>query len=310
MIKRLFPSIMDSLRPILLEFEFILKRIRQSPLSIIGISIITFYIVLAILAPFLAPPKPGRDPYIMPSYGISPMPMPPSPQAIWGTTEGQYDIYYGCIWGVRTAFRTGILVTVGTLLIGIIVGCIAGYYGGKIDELIMRITDIFYAIPTIVLAMAIVVLLGVGLDNVIKAMIIVGWPTYARLMRAEVLRVRNEDYIEAAKAIGCSDFRIILKHILPNAIYPVLIMASMNIGNVVLAASALSFLGLGSPAGYADWGAMISLSRNWILGLPGNPLAFWHTYTIPGLFIFTFVLGWNLLGDAFRDMLDPLVRRR
>jgi len=299
-----------SLGPLIMEIKFTFKRIRQSPLSIIGMSIIFFYAVIAILAPVLAPPQPGRDPYIMPCYGVSPMPSPPSEKAIWGTTEGQYDIYYGCIWGVRTAFRTGILTTIGTLIIGIIIGSIAGYYGGKIDEIIMRITDMFYAIPTIVLAMAIVVLLGVGLDNVIKAMIIVGWPTYARLMRAEVMRIKNEDYIEAARAIGCSNLRIIAKHVLPNAIYPVIIMASMNIGNVVLAASALSFLGLGSPAGYADWGAMISLSRNWILGLPGNPLAFWYTYTIPGLFIFTFVLGWNLLGDAFRDMLDPLVRRR
>jgi peptide/nickel transport system permease protein len=301
---------MSSTKLFLNELLFTFKRMKESPLSIAGLAIVTFYICLAIAAPILAPPQPGRDPYIMPSYGISPIPRPPSKEAIWGTTEGQYDLYYGCIWGTRTAFRTGIITTIAVVILGIIIGSIAGYFGGKVDEIVMRITDIFYAIPTIVLAMAIVVLLGVGLDNVIKALIIVGWPTYARLMRAEVLRVKNEDYVEAAKAVGCSNFRIMVKHVLPNAIYPVLIMGSMNIGNTVLAASALSFLGLGSPAGYADWGSLISLSRNWILGLPGNPLAFWHTYTIPGLFIFTFVLGWNLLGDAFRDMLDPLIRRR
>ncbi|MCR6692382.1 MAG: ABC transporter permease [archaeon YNP-LCB-003-016] len=301
---------MSSTKLFLNELLFTFKRMKESPLSIAGLAIVTFYICLAIAAPILAPPQPGRDPYIMPSYGISPIPRPPSKEAIWGTTEGQYDLYYGCIWGTRTAFRTGIITTIAVVILGIIIGSIAGYFGGKVDEIIMRITDIFYAIPTIVLAMAIVVLLGVGLDNVIKALIIVGWPTYARLMRAEILRIKNEDYVEAAKAVGCSNFRILVKHVLPNAIYPVLIMGSMNIGNTVLAASALSFLGLGSPAGYADWGSLISLSRNWILGLPGNPLAFWHTYTIPGLFIFTFVLGWNLLGDAFRDMLDPLIRRR
>jgi peptide/nickel transport system permease protein len=303
-------KIMSSTKLFLNELLFTFKRMKESPLSIAGLAIVTFYICLAIAAPILAPPQPGRDPYIMPSYGISPIPRPPSKEAIWGTTEGQYDLYYGCIWGTRTAFRTGIITTIAVVILGIIIGSIAGYFGGKVDEIIMRITDIFYAIPTIVLAMAIVVLLGVGLDNVIKALIIVGWPTYARLMRAEILRIKNEDYVEAAKAVGCSNFRILVKHVLPNAIYPVLIMGSMNIGNTVLAASALSFLGLGSPAGYADWGSLISLSRNWILGLPGNPLAFWHTYTIPGLFIFTFVLGWNLLGDAFRDMLDPLIRRR
>jgi len=301
---------MSSIKLFMDELVFTFKKMRGSPLSIVGSVIVVFYVCLAIAAPILAPPQPGRDPYIMPSYGISPIPKPPSNEAIWGTTEGQYDLYYGCIWGVRTAFRTGLITTAAVVMLGIIVGSIAGYFGGKVDEIIMRITDIFYAIPTLVLAMAIVVLFGVGLDNVIKALIIVGWPTYARLMRAEILRVKNEDYVEAARAIGCSNFRILVKHILPNAIYPVLVMGSMNIGNIVLAASALSFLGLGSPAGYADWGSLISLSRNWILGLPGNPLAFWHTYTIPGLFIFTFVLGWNLLGDAFRDMLDPLIRRR
>ncbi|MEM2294005.1 MAG: ABC transporter permease [Nitrososphaerota archaeon] len=301
---------MGSLKPIISELKFTFKRIRQSPLSIAGLIIIMFYVALAIAAPILAPPQPDRDPYIIPNYGISPIPQPPSSQFIFGTTEGQYDLYYGCIWGVRTALRTGIMVTIGVLIIGIVIGCIAGYYGGKIDEIFMRITDIFYAVPTLVLAMAIIVLFGVGIDNVIKAMIITGWPTYARLMRGEVLRVKNEDYVLAARAVGCSDYRIITKHILPNAIYPVIIMATMNIGNIVLAASALSFLGLGSPRGYADLGWLISLSRNWILGLPGNPFAFWHTYTIPGLFIFTFVLGWNLLGDAFRDMLDPLIRRR
>jgi len=301
---------LGSLKPIISELKFTFKRIRQSPLSIAGLIIIMFYVALAIAAPILAPPQPDRDPYIIPNYGISPIPQPPSSQFIFGTTEGQYDLYYGCIWGVRTALRTGIMVTIGVLIIGIVIGCIAGYYGGKIDEIFMRITDIFYAVPTLVLAMAIIVLFGVGIDNVIKAMIITGWPTYARLMRGEVLRVKNEDYVLAARAVGCSDYRIITKHILPNAIYPVIIMATMNIGNIVLAASALSFLGLGSPRGYADLGWLISLSRNWILGLPGNPFAFWHTYTIPGLFIFTFVLGWNLLGDAFRDMLDPLIRRR
>jgi peptide/nickel transport system permease protein len=303
-------KVVSSTKIFLNELLFTFKRMRESPLSIVGLAIVMFYVCLAIAAPILAPPQPGRDPYVMPSYGISPIPRPPSKEAIWGTTEGQYDLYYGCIWGTRTAFRTGLITTFAVVIIGILIGSIAGYFGGKVDEIVMRITDIFYAIPTIVLAMAIVVLLGVGLDNVIKALIIVGWPTYARLMRAEILRIKNEDYVEAARAVGCSNFRILVKHVLPNAIYPVLIMGSMNIGNTVLAASALSFLGLGSPAGYADWGSLISLSRNWILGLPGNPLAFWHTYTLPGLFIFTFVLSWNLLGDAFRDMLDPLIRRR
>jgi len=141
-------------------------------------------------------------------------------------------------------------------------------------------------------------------------LILVGWPSYARLMRGEVLRVKSQDFVEAAKAVGCSDFRVIFRHIVPNAIYPMLVMASLDIGTTVLSAAALSFLGLGAPVGYADWGQLISLSRNWIIGTPGQPLKYWHTFIIPGLFIFTFVLGWNLLGDALRDVLDPMMRRR
>ncbi|MBA7662287.1 putative D,D-dipeptide transport system permease protein DdpC [subsurface metagenome] len=137
-----------------------------------------------------------------------------------------------------------------------------------------------------------------------------GWPIYARLIRGDVLAVREEDYVSAARAVGCSSPLIILKHVLPNSIYPMLILASLDIGAVVLVAAALSFLGLGAPVGYADWGQMVSFARNWIVGPPQNPLAYWHTITIPGLFMLFFVLGWNLLGDAFRDILDPRLRRR
>ena len=161
-----------------------------------------------------------------------------------------------------------------------------------------------------ILAMAFAVAFGAGLDNVIKAMILAGWPTYARLTRSEVLRVKQEDYVEAAKAVGASHIRILFKHILPNSIYPVVVLATLDTGSMVLTAAALSFLGIGAPIGYADWGQLIARSRNWILGEPGNPFAYWHTYTIPGLFLFTFVMGWNLLGDAFRDILDPTLRRR
>lgn len=293
------------------EIKFTLKRIRNSPLSLVGLAIILFYVIIAIFAPIIAPPPEGwRDPYMIPRDGFKPTPSPPSPEHIFGTSEGQYDIFYGVIWGTRTAFRVGIIVVLGITSIGIILGSIAGYYGGLVDEIIMRITDIFYAIPGLVLAMALVVAFGVSLDSVIQALIIVGWPTYARVIRAEFMRIKNEDFVEAAKAIGASDFRVIVRHILPNAIFPILVMASMDMGSIVLTAAALSFLGLGAPIGYADWGQMIAMSRNWIVGVPGDPFRYWYTFTIPGIFIFTFVLGWNLLGDAFRDILDPMIRRR
>ncbi|RLG61135.1 ABC transporter permease [Candidatus Geothermarchaeota archaeon] len=292
------------------ELKFTIKRIKQSPLSIAGIIIIAFFTIIAIFAPYIAPPPPGRDPYMIPRYGYKPIPQPPSKDHPFGLTEGQYDIFYGVIWGTRTAFRVGLWVVGASLLIGIIVGGISAYYGGIIDEIMMRFTDIIFAFPGLILAMALVTALGRGLDNVMLALVLVGWPSYARVVRGEFLRVKQEDFVEAAKAIGCSDLRIIVRHILPNAIYPVLIMASLDIGSIVIIAAALSFLGLGAPLGYADWGQMIALSRNWIVGPPTNPLLYWYTYIIPGFFLFLFVLGWNLLGDAFRDILDPMIRRR
>jgi len=142
------------------------------------------------------------------------------------------------------------------------------------------------------------------------ALTVVSWPSYARLIRGDILQVREEDYIEASRGIGASNFRVIIRHALPNAIYPTLVMASLDIGAIVLAAAALSFLGLGAPEGYADWGQLTSFARNWIVGSSTNPLKYWFAVTIPGLFILFFVMGWNLLGDAFRDILDPRLARR
>lgn len=292
------------------ELGFSLNMIKKSPLSIIGLGILLFYILIAILAPVLAPPLPERDPYMIPRDGYSPTPKPPSEKHIFGLAQGQYDIFYGCIWGTRTAFFIGILTIACALIIGIVVGSISGYYGGTIDEVLMRITDIWYALPYLILAMAFVVIFGASLNSVIKSLILVWWPYYARLMRSEIVRIRGEDYVEAARAIGCSNFRIITRHIMPNTIYPILIMASLDTGSVVLSAAALSFLGLGAPYGYADWGQMISFSRNWIIGSPVSPYEFWYTFVIPGMFIFAFVLGWSLIGDAFRDILDPKIRRK
>lgn len=297
------------MKPALKEAKFMLSRIKKNPLSVLGISILIFYCVVALLAPVLAPPS-GSDPYMIPHDRWYSTPQPPSAIHPFGTSEAQLDIYYGTIWGTRTAFRIGFFVTLTSLAFGLIIGVLSGYYGGIIDEVIMRFTDIVFAFPALVLAMALVTALGISLDNVMLALVLVGWPIYARVIRAEILRVKQEDYIEAAKAVGCSDLRVIVRHILPNSIYPILIMASLDIGAIVLAAAALSFLGLGAPTGYADWGQMINYSQNWIFASPTDPWKYWYTFIIPGLFISTFVLGWNLLGDAFRDILDPTLRRR
>jgi len=293
------------------DWRFMLHQLRRNPLSMAGIIILLIFVIVAVFAPLIAPPPEGhRDPYQIPRDGYSPIPQPPSGEHYFGTTEGQYDIFYGVVWGARSAFKVGLAVIGIVLAIGIVLGSLAGYFGGIVDEIIMRVTDIFLAFPALILAMAITAALGPSLRSVLIAITVVSWPAYARLIRGDILAIREEDYVEAARGVGASHFRIIGRHILPNSIYPALIMASLDIGAVVLAAAALSFLGLGVPEGYADWGQMIQFSRNWIVGPPGNPLAYWYTVTIPGLFILFFVLGWNLMGDAFRDILDPRLARR
>jgi len=296
--------------PRLKEVKFSLSKIIKNPLSIAGMSIIFLYLMIALLAPTIAPPKYEHEPFRIPHEGYSIIPEPPAPGHPFGTTTKQYDIFYGVIWGTRTAFRIGFMVVGSILVIGVVVGSISGYFGGIVDEVLMRIVDIFMSLPTLILAMAIVTALGRSLDNIMKSLIVVGWPIYARTIRGSILSIREEDFVEAAKALGANDFMVIFKHILPNAIYPVLILASLDIGAMVLTAAALSFLGLGAQEGYADWGQMVSLARNFIVGPPDQPLMYWYVVTIPGLFILFFVLGWNLLGDAFRDIFDPKLRRK
>ncbi len=290
-------------------FQIAVLRFRRNPLSLMGLIIIVGFVLVALLAPVLAPPLPNaRDPYMMPHAGYSPDPQPPRAGHPFGTTEQAFDVYYGIIWGARTAFRVGLLVVAMSVVVGIIVGGVAGYYRGRVDEILMRVVDIFLAFPGLILAVVVVAILGPSLQNVLIALALVGWPGYARLLRGEILSVRERDYVEAARAMGAGDAKIILRHVLPNSIYPVLVVSSLDMGSIVVAAAALSFLGLGAPIGYADWGQIISLSRNWIIGSGGNAFAFWYTVVFPGAALVLFTLGWNLLGDAFRDILDPRLR--
>lgn len=312
-----------SVWPRIRETRFAMNRMKQNPLSIVGAAIILLFVVIAIAAPVLAPPITvcgpdvgivcdPRDPYIIPGYGYERDPLPPSPEHPFGTTPGEparLDIYYGIIWGTRNAFRVGLVVVGSALLVGIALGLLAGFRGGLLDEAIMRVVDVMLAFPALILAIALVAAFGQSLQNIMIAVAAVWWPSYVRLVRGDVLAAREQGYVEAARAIGATDGRIMRGHILPNVVYPILILSSMDIGAVVLVVAALSFLGLGIAPNYADWGGLVNLTRNYIVGQAGgDPLAYWYTYVYPGLFIL-FVLGWNLLGDAFRDILDPKVRR-
>jgi peptide/nickel transport system permease protein len=296
--------------PRLRELKFTLYRIFKNPSAIIGFTLLIFFIGVAVLAPYIAPPKYAHNPYLMPHKGFSPTPKPPSEKNIFGTTSGQYDIFYGAVWGTRTAFKIGLFVVCIAALVGVALGLISGYYGGIIDELLMRIVDIVFAIPLLVLTMAIVVAFGRGLDNVMVALAMVQWRNYVRVMRSGILTLRELDFVQAARVIGVSNTKIMLRHILPNGIYPVLVMAFMDIGSMVIVAAFMSFIGLGAPKGYADWGQMVALARNYIVGPPGDPLKYWYTIVVPGGCIILFVLAWNLIGDALRDAFDPKLRRK
>ncbi len=296
--------------PRLREIKYTLSRIFRNPTAIIGGSLLLCFTLVAIFAPFLAPPKYAYDPYRMPHKGYSPTPKPPDDQFYFGRTSGQYDIYYGIIWGTRTAFRIGLSVVGIALLIGIVLGVISGYYGGWVDEVIMRVTDIVFAVPLLVLAMTIVVAFGRGLDKIIIALALVEWRWYVRVIRSEVLRIRKADFVQAARLMGVTDVVVLRRHILPNSITSVMVIASMDMGSMVISAAFMSFVGLGAPKGYADWGQMVALARNYIVGPPDDPLRYWYAIFFPGLAIILFVLAWNLMGDALRDALDPKMRRR
>lgn len=301
-----FSRFRKNIEPRLEDLEFTLVKIRENTISLIGIGIIAGFGIIAILAPVLAPPAEDADnPYIMPHEGFSQIPKPPSSEHLFGTTASQYDIYYGCIWGTRTAFRIGILVVGGMLLLGIALGSLAGYFGGIVDEIIMRAVDIIIAVPAIVLAIMVVTVFGRNLDVVMGALIFAYWPYYARLIRSEILAVREEEYVKASEAVGSSNFRIISKHIIPNSSQSVLVMATLDMGTMVLVASSLSFLGLGAPTNYSDWGGLLSFSRNFI-----TEAHMWYTHIFPGLFLFLYIFGWILISDAFRDIQDPWLRRQ
>lgn len=286
----------------------IFRRLVKNRISLFGLILLLLFVAIAIAAPWIAPPKEGSDPYRIPRRGWTLEPTLPSAEYPLGLTQGQYDIFYGLVWGTRTAFRVGIIVITFRALIGILLGSISAYYGGLLDEILMRFTDIFMSFPYLIGVVVFVSIFGPGLNNVMIPLIALGWMPYARMIRGNILAIKQEEYVLAARAIGVNDFKIITRHILPNSIFPVLIQASMQIGSIVISVSALSFLGLGAPEGYADWGQMLSFARNWMLGEQGNVLKYWFTVVYPGLAMVLFVLSWNLIGDAFRDIMDPRIQ--
>jgi len=310
----------------------IVRGLFTNSLSIAGLVLIGLFIAVSLLAPVLAPPLNPNRPYDIPRDGFSAEPKPPG--TVWnrnqpdvpfwyraitgrdtwvhimGTTSGQYDVFYGVVWGARTAFYVGLIIVGISALIGITVGSVSSYFGGRIDDILMRITEIFMCFPYLMAALTLSAILvprlGRGVYSAMVALTVFGWMSYARLVRGDILSVKERDYVMAARVIGASDRRILLRHILPNAIFPTLVYASLDLGSIVLSFAALSFIGVGTELGYADWGQILSFARSWI----PNLTTYWYIVVYPGIALVLFVLGWNLVGDALRDVLDPSMRGR
>ncbi|GAC1326937.1 MAG: ABC transporter permease [Chloroflexota bacterium] len=270
------------------------RQLRRNRAALVGLGVIALLVFTAAFAPVLTPYDPYR-------VALDQRLQPPGNGHLLGTDELGRDILARLLYGARVSLWVGI-VTVGlSAVIGVSGGLVAGYMGGIADALIMRLVDIFLAFPVIILAIAIVAVRGPGLNNVLIALAMVYWTNYARLARSVVLTLREEEYTWAARTLGAGPLRIVFHHLLPNAIAPMVVLASLGMGNAILAEAALSFLGLGIQPPEASWGSMLNTGMQFL-----RDASFLTTF--PGLFIFVTVLGFNLLGDGLRDALDPRMR--
>lgn len=265
-----------------------------SPLTVIGLVLILFFGLCALLAPVLAPMDPTEQ-------ALSLRLTPPSPGHWLGMDQLGRDVLSRLLYGARISLTVGLVVVLSAGLVGTLIGLIAGYAGGTVDEGLMRLTDVFFAFPPLILAMAIAGALGPNLNNAMIAIAVVTWPVYARLVRGQVLALRQREFVEAARAMGASTPRILYRHLLPNTLAPILVQASFDMGGAILAAAGLSFIGFGARPPTPEWGVMISEGTKFFSTQP------WLSF-FPGLAILLTVTAFNLIGDGLRDTLDPRLR--
>jgi peptide/nickel transport system permease protein len=265
----------------------------------VGLAIIVALLLLAIFGPLFVPYPDD----VTGALNITERLKPPSAEHLFGTDQAGRDVFTRVIAGARVSLLAGLVVIVLAFTVGTLLGAVAGFFGGRVGELIMRTTDIFLTIPDLILAMAFAAALGPGLFNVMIAVSLVWWPGYCRLARANVVALRDSQFAESARSIGASQGRVLFSHILPNAFPTILVKASMDIGFAVLTTAALGFIGLGTQPPTPDWGVMIADGRKYLRE------AWWFS-TFPGIAILLTVLAFNLLGDGLRDVLDPRARRR
>lgn len=276
------------------EFVRVMKQMSKNKLAMIGLAIFIVEIVLAILAPYISP------------YSYTKMDMTacfatPSATHFFGCDDMGRDIFSRVLYGARYSISIGILAVLFSVVIGCAIGAVAGYFGGQVDNLIMRLLDVIQAIPGMLMMIVISAVLGPGYLNTIIAMSFGSIPGMARMLRAQMLKERTNEYIEAATSINCSTFRIIFHHLIPNCLSPIIVQATMGVGQTITLAAGLSFIGLGVQPPIPEWGAMLSASRQFMRQAP-------HLVVFPGLAIAVTVLALNLMGDGLRDALDPKLK--
>jgi len=268
---------------------------RRNHLMVAGTGIIVFLLLVAAAAPLLATHNPYEQ--ILPDRLL-----PPSTQHYFGTDSLGRDIYSRVVYGSRVTLTIALLVAAISTPLGLVIGVLAGYFGGVLDEILMRLSDIFLAFPKLILAIAFAAALGSGVENAIVAISIANWPSYARLARAETLSVRNNDYIQVIRSMGASNLRIMVGHITPMCLSSIIVRLSLDMGTIILTAAGLGFLGLGAQPPVPEWGLMVSDGRQFLVDQ-------WWVSTLPGFAILIVVMGFNLMGDGFRDILDPHQRQ-
>lgn len=280
------------------ELKFSIYLLNRNRLTQAAFIAVILLIVVALVAPYIVP----YPTHIARENNPQDKLMAPSSNYWFGTDELGRDIFSRVLYGTRISLQTALLAVGLALLIGVPLGAVAGTIGGYVDEILMRITDVFLSFPPLLLAIAISAFLGPSLRNAMLAIAISWWPWYARLVRGQAISIKERQFVRAAKAIGSSTSKIIFQHVVPNCISPIIVQASMDIGGVILTIASLSFLGLGAQAPTPEWGLMVSTSRNYFLN------AWWYSI-FPGLAIFITVLAFNLLGDGLREILDPKTRK-
>ena len=291
-------NFIESFKPKWNSFKESMYLLARNKLSLLAFAIIILLVLSAILAPVIVPYP--EDVY---STHIEQKLEAPSSEHIMGTDELGRDVFSRLVYGARVSISTALVAVGVALVIGIPLGAIAGTFGGWVDNVIMRITDVFLSFPPLLLAIALVTLLGPGLTNAIIAIVVSWWPWYTRLVRGQAISIKERKFVQAAETIGTSKAKIIFSHIVPNCISPVIVQASMDIGGVIMTVASLSFLGLGAQQPQPEWGLMISVGR---ASFPDK----WWCCIFPGIAIFLTVLSFNLLGDAIREILDPKTRKR